>query len=319
MNFNPEKFPFDFVKHRNKFFLLTLILIIAGTISLFVNGLNLGIDFESGTRIDLETGKSLTNEDVYNEFEEIGYTPDEVTLAGNNNEIGTAHFIGVLEQEEIAEVKSHFIEKYDYEPNVSTVSPQVGRELARNAFISVAIASVGIIIYVAFRFEWLQGLAAILAMMHDAFFIIALFSILQIEVNITFIAAVLTIVGYSVNDTIVTFDRIRENMRNEKDGVKDFTNVARIVNISLVQTLARSINTVLTVVFAALALMIFGSESIRTFSVALVIGLISGTYSSLFIASQVWAVWKGKELKRPKKIKEETEDEFDEFEEDYIK
>lgn len=128
------------------------------------------------------------------------------------------------------------------------------------------------------------------------FFIVAVFSILQLEVDLTFIAAVLTIVGYSINDTIVTFDRIRENMRHAK--VKSFDDLAQVVNDSLRQTLRRSINTVLTTVIAAAALYILGSEAIRNFSFALLVGLIAGTYSSIFIAAQLWLVWKGKQLKK---------------------
>ncbi|WP_181833027.1 protein translocase subunit SecF [Bacillus taeanensis] len=297
MSFNTEKWEFDFVKHRNKFFLISLSLLVLGTICLFIFGLNLGIDFKSGSRVDVTTEQTLSVDEIKEQFEEIGFTPEEVTLAGNNSEIAVARFIGVLSQEEIASIKNHFSSEYHAEPSISTVSPQVGRELAKNAFIAVVIASIGIIIYVAIRFEWLQGVAAIIALFHDAYFIIVLFSILQLEVDIAFIAAVLTIVGYSINDTIVTFDRIRENMKYEKK-VRTFEDVARVVNKSLIQTLGRSINTVLTVVFAAAALMVFGSESIRTFSIALFIGLIAGTYSSLFIASQLWAVWKGKQLEK---------------------
>src|SRR5699024_1751731 len=137
------------------------------------------------------------------------------------------------------------------------------------------------------RFEFLQGLAAIVALLHDAFFMIAVFSLLRIEVNVIFIAAVLTIVGYSINDTIVVFDRIRENMKLSKR-IKGFSDLAKIVNQSINQTLSRSINTVLTTTLAALALLIFGSESIRSFAFALTIGLVAGTYSSIFIAAQLW-------------------------------
>jgi preprotein translocase subunit SecF len=134
-------------------------------------------------------------------------------------------------------------------------------------------------------------------------------SLLQIQVNVPFIAAVLTIVGYSINDTIVTFDRIRENMKLAKK-VKGFDDLAAIVNKSLVQTLARSINTVLTVVFAAAALFIFGGEAIRSFALALLIGLVAGTYSSMFLASQLWLIWKARQLKKQKfKSKQQPEEE----------
>ncbi|PFG14065.1 protein translocase subunit secF [Bacillus sp. es.036] len=296
---------FDFVKHRNKFFAISLALIVLGGLAIAIFGLNLGIDFSSGSRVDLQSDSKLTTEEVSKEFDELGFDPESVTLAGGG-EMAVAAFKDELGKDEIAEIKNHFTELYSVEPSISTVSPDVAVDLAKNAFIALAIASVGIIIYVALRFEWLQGVAAIVALFHDAFFIIAVFSILQIEVNITFIAAVLTIVGYSINDTIVTFDRIRENMKFEKK-VKTFEDVARVVNKSLVQTLARSINTVLTVVFAAAALTIFGGEAIRPFAIALLIGLVAGTYSSLFIASQLWAVWKGKQLKKKKFTPAETE------------
>ncbi|MDQ0254255.1 preprotein translocase subunit SecF/SecD/SecF fusion protein [Evansella vedderi] len=299
MNFDHETTKLDFVKHRNKFFIFSGGLLLLGIILLATIGLNLGIDFRSGTTIDVLTEESATAEEIRSEFESIGLVPDDITLAGDQNEIGRAAFIGALNQEETLEIQRHFEEVYGNTPTVSTVTPIVGEELARNAIISVLIASIGIIIYVTIRFEFLYGISAIVALFHDALFILVVFSILQVEVNIPFIAAVLTIVGYSINDTIVTFDRIRENIKYEKR-IKGFDDVARVVNKSLVQTLARSINTVLTVVFAAGALFIFGGEALRAFSLALVIGLVAGTYSSLFIAAQLWLVLKSKQLEKRK-------------------
>ncbi|WP_084309136.1 protein translocase subunit SecF [Alkalihalobacterium bogoriense] len=291
----------DFVKHRKKFFIFSAAFTLIGIILLSTIGLNLGIDFESGSRVEVAAPQAITEEQVYEQFANIGagYVPDDITIAGDQRELAHARFIGVLTAEEIAEIQLHFLDEYGVEPSVSTVSPQVGKELAQNAFISVLIASVGIIIYVTIRFELLYGVAAIVALLHDAFFIIVVFSILQFEVNVPFIAAVLTIVGYSINDTIVTFDRIRENVKLAKR-VKGFEDLAAIVNKSLVQTLARSINTVLTVVFAAAAIFIFGGEAIRSFAFALLIGLIAGTYSSMFLASQLWLIWKTKQLGRQK-------------------
>lgn len=299
----------DFVKHRKKFFIFSIVSVVTGMLVLLFAGLNLGIDFASGTRVELMSNQPLTKEVIETEFKALGYEPKDITIAGDNSEIGVARFIGVLKQDEIAKVKNHFSDKLGSEPNVSTVSPTVGKELARNAFIAVMIASVGIILYVTIRFEIYYALAAIVALLHDAFFIIAFFSLLRIEVNITFIAAVLTIVGYSINDTIVTFDRIRENIRLKKR-IKSFDDLAEVVNKSLIQTLVRSVNTVLTVVVTVIALLIFGSESIRNFSLALLIGLLSGTYSSLFIASQLWLVWKSKSLgKQKRKVEVEPEPE----------
>ncbi|TVP85428.1 MAG: protein translocase subunit SecF [Alkalicoccus sp.] len=313
MKFNPETSKLDFIKHRKKFFAFSGAFLLTGIILLFTIGLNLGIDFESGTTVDVLADEEITAAEIDQQFAEIGYEPDDIMLAGENNEIGRASFIGGLDQEESLEIQSHFEDIYGSTPNVSTITPIVGEELAQNAVISVLIATVGIIIYVTFRFEFLYGVAAIVALFHDALFILTVFAVTQMEVNIPFIAAVLTIVGYSINDTIVTFDRIRENMRLEKV-VNTFEDISRVVNKSLVQTLARSINTVLTVVFAAGALLLLGGEGLRVFSFALVVGLVAGTYSSLFIAAQLWAVLKSKQIARrlrreELKAKEEAEPE----------
>lgn len=297
----------DFLKHRKKFFMLSTILVITGIVILVVFRLNLGIDFASGTRVEVQADNSLTTQQVNDEMEKLGLEADDIVLAGNNNEIAVARFIGVLDQQKIAEVKSHFQELYGMDPNISTVSPTVGKELARNAMYGVLIASIGIIIYVAIRFEFYMALASIVALLHDAFFIIAFFSITRLEVDITFIAAVLTIVGYSINDTIVTFDRIRELYKKKK--VKTVEDLQLIVNRSLQQTFTRSVNTVLTVVIAVIALMIFGSASITNFSIALLVGLVSGTYSSLFIAAQLWLIWKGKQLTKKKDVPSQVSDE----------
>lgn len=272
---------------------------IVGTIILFTLGLNLGIHFRSGSTIDILADRTLTETELMDEFESIGMTPDDLTLAGDNNERGRAAFIGGLSQEETILIQNHFNEVYGNTPTIDTVTPIVGNELAKNAIIAVLIASLGIVIYVSFRFEYLYGISAIIALLHDALFILIVFSILQIEVNIPFIAAILTVIGYSINDTIVTFDRIRENLTFEKK-IRGFEDLARVVNNSLIQTLTRSINTALTVLFAAVALFLFGGESIRSFSLAIVIGLLAGTYSSMFIAAQLWLVLKTRQLKKKK-------------------
>lgn len=297
----PNRFAkLDFIKHHKKFFVFSVAMVVAGIIALATMGLNLGIDFASGARVEVSSDQPLTKEVIEQDFEQLGFTPKDITIAGDNQDLAIVRFVGVFSKDEIADLKNHFTEKYGSEPNVGTVSPTVGKELAKNAFIAVMIASAGIVLYVAVRFELYFGLAAIIALLHDAFFIVAFFSVTRLEVDLTFIAAVLTIVGYSINDTIVTFDRIRENMKLKKR-IKTYEDLAEIVNKSLLQTLGRSINTVLTVLFAAGALWIFGSESIANFSIALLVGLLAGTYSSMFIAAQLWLVWKSKSIGKPKK------------------
>lgn len=301
VNFNQDKLGLDFVKHHNKYFLFSGVLIGLGLIILLVMGLNLGVDFEGGTSLEISIeDQPFTAAEIQEVFNQIeGIDPGEITLAGNQNEIAAVLFIGTLTPEEMRTVSKAFAAEYGQEAvgiSESTVSPTIARELARQAILAIMLASVGVILYVSIRFEYRFALSAIVALVHDVLFVIAAFSILRIQVDLTFIAAILTIVGYSINDTIVIFDRIRENLRFGK--TKTVEQLSELVNKSIVDTLARSINTSLTVVFASVTLFLFGGEGIRNFSFALTIGLVAGAYSSIFIAAQVWMVWKGREIKR---------------------
>ncbi|MGR9049253.1 protein translocase subunit SecDF [Halobacillus faecis] len=288
---------FDFVGLRKRFFTISIVLVLAGILALAFFRLNLGIDFTSGSRVSILSDGNVTSEQVEQTMqEEFDVNPKQVIISGDNSEIAVARFDDELSKDKIGEIQSYYEEEFGNTPNVSTVSPIVGQELAKNAALAVLYASIGIIIYVTIRFEIFFALTAIIALLHDAFFIVAFFSLTRLEFDITIIAAILTIVGYSVNDTIVTFDRIRENLRMKKK-VKSFKELAKVVNDSLMQTLARSFNTVITVIFAAVMLLFFGASSITNFSFALVIGLLAGTYSSLFIASQLWLIWRGRNIK----------------------
>lgn len=303
----PTKFDrFDFVNMRKKFFTGSIAFIVIGIILLGIFKLNLGIDFSSGTRVEILSENALTKEELTTYLETIDLPSEDIVLSGDNQEIGVIRYKEEFSKDEINAMKSTINKEYGAEPNVSTVSSTVGRELAKNAMFALLFASIGIIIYTAFRFEWKMGVAAIVSLLHDVFFMVALFSIFRLEVDITFIAAVLTIVGYSINDTIVTFDRIRENMKRSKK-ILDNDDLAAIVNKSLRQTLGRSVNTVLTVAIVVTALLLFGSDSIRNFSIALLVGLIAGTYSSIFIAAQLWFVLKKNELKKRGEIDVEAD------------
>ena len=287
----------DFVKHKNKFFIGSSALILAGLIMVGVFRLNLSIDFTSGTRIDLMSDSALTTEQVKEDLEANGIVTEDIVISGDNQERATARYKGTLTQDEVNSTKSYFLEKYGNEPSISVVTPTVGKDLVRNAIISVIIASVGIILYVTLRFEMKMAIGAIVALLHDAFMVVAFFSILRLEVDLNFIAAILTIIGYSVNDTIVTFDRIRELMQKRKR-IREYRELEEIVNKSIRQVLSRSINTSLTTLFPVVTLLLMGAEAINNFSIAMLIGLIAGVYSTLVIAAQLWLVWKGKELKK---------------------
>ncbi|MGO1922411.1 MAG: protein translocase subunit SecDF [Jeotgalicoccus sp.] len=286
---------FDFVKHANKFFALSGIIVAAGIVILFIFKLNLGIDFTSGTRADITTDGNVTVEQVESELETLGIPPENLTMSGEDTIV--ARYGTDLSQEDVTGMQSHFNELYGSDPMISTVSPVIGQELVQNAIIALIIASIGIIIYASIRFEWRMAVPAVLALLHDVFIILAVFSIFRIEVDITIIAAVLTVVGYSINDTIVTMDRIRENNRKIKV-IRSEEEINVIINRSLRQTATRSINTMLTVLIVVVFLVLFGSTSIFNFSLALLIGLVSGVYSSFFIAIQLWGVLKRRQFRK---------------------
>lgn len=299
----PTKFDrINFVKVGHAFLMFSIAVMIVGAIVLSLFKLNVGIDFASGTRMDITSSKPIVVSELKSDLNKLGVKTEDIVLTGTDNKSAAVRSKGVLSKDEIAKVKSEVKNKYGSEPNVSTVSPTIGKELARNAFIAVMIASVGIILYVSIRFRFTYAVSAVLALLHDAFFIITAFSIFRLEVDLPFIAAVLTIVGYSINDSIVTFDRNRELYKKRK--IRTEQDLEDIVNLSIRQTLGRSVNTVMTVLLPVIALLIFGSESLRGFSFALLIGLIVGTYSSVFVASQIWLLLEKRRLKKGKGKKE---------------
>ncbi|HZG57263.1 protein translocase subunit SecF [Paenibacillus sp.] len=289
----------DFIKHRNKFFLFSIAITVIGIVMLAFAGLNYGVDFRAGTNMDVEIGKPITAEQAEAIVAEAGYTGVHPTIGGDGSRV-TIRFPSTLTSQEVEKLEALFKAEFGDQVSreVNTVDPELAREQLRHAVIAVLVASLGIILYVSIRFEWRFALAGIVALLHDAFIVISIFSIFRLEVNLPFIVAVLTIIGYSINDTIVIFDRIRENLRFAK--LKSEDDLAEVVNNSIWQTFTRSINTVLTVLVAAIALFVFGSESIRLFSLAIIIGLVAGAYSSIGIASPIWYVMKKGSLGRSK-------------------
>ncbi|GEQ05319.1 protein translocase subunit SecDF [Staphylococcus gallinarum] len=286
----------DFVKLAKPLISLSILILIVGAIILFIFRLNLGIDFTSGTRVDFESDHKVSDTKIEKTLAAKDFKPDQVSL-GENGKNATVQYKKDLSKEDVSKIKNIIHSNYGHDPTVNTVSPVIGQELAKNAMLALLYASIGIIIYISFRFEWRMGLSSILALLHDAFMIVAVFSLFRLEVDITFIAAVLTIVGYSINDTIVTFDRVRENLHKIKVITKT-SQIDDIVNRSIRQTMTRSINTVLTVVIVVVALLLFGAPSIFNFSLALLVGLIMGVFSSVFIAVPLWGIMKKRQLKK---------------------
>ncbi|MFD1887595.1 protein translocase subunit SecF [Paenibacillus wenxiniae] len=290
---------YDFVKLSKYFYTFSIVVTIAGIISLAVFGLNYSVDFRSGSNVDITLTKPLTEQQVKPVIDKLDFG-DAADISNGSAERMSIRFENVLTDTQENQLKQTFTKELDSGASfeVNTVDPTIAKELERNAIYAVLLASLGIIIYVTIRFEWRFAVASVVALLHDAFLVISIFSIFRLEVDLTFITAVLTIIGYSLNDTIVIFDRIRENMRFAKQ--KNRGDVATIVNKSISQTMTRSLNTVLTVFIACLFLFILGSESIRMFSLAMMIGLAFGAYSSIFIASPLWLVLKNKQKPKAK-------------------
>lgn len=294
---------FDYVRRRKSFFLASLIVTALGAASLLVQQLNYGVDFKAGTALDITLPSPVDQTTAVRIVSSAGYAPSSLSVGGNDNNRVSMRFEEILDPdgEDSGRIIAAFAAEFgdDIGKEENTVDPGMARELAKLAIWAVAFASVGILLYVSLRFEWRFALAAIVALMHDAFFVVSVFSVFRLEVNLPFIAAMLTIIGYSINDTVVIFDRIRENLRFSR--AKTYEELARIVNLSINQTLSRSVNTVMAVLFACVSLLIWGSEAIRLFSLAMTIGLIIGMYSSIYIASQVWLAMKLRGLRRKNK------------------
>lgn len=298
-----SKIHYDFIKHRNIFFISSALITLVGVIMLIVAAvsdkvdfLHYGVDFKAGTTIDLNVGKTIEKDEAQKLFEKAGFPPSVLTIGGSNNDRVSVRFDETLNDDSIKTVTAAFKEVYgdSVSTEVSSVSPDMATEMGRKAILAVAIASLAICLYVTIRFEWRFALSAIVTILYDAFFVLSIFSIFRFEVDLPFVAAVLTTIGYSINDKIVILDRVRENMRFAK--IKTDEDLADVVNHSIWQTMGRSINTVVTVLFAAVSLFIFGSEAIKLFALAKIFGLVSGVYSSICLATPMWYLLRRKTI-----------------------
>lgn len=289
----------DIIGRRKWWYALSLLIIIPGLISLFMNGLNQGIDFKGGSIFDLKFEQKVDQDAVRGVLNQFKLGSDAV-IQLNNNKDGAVIRTRDVSQETRPKLMKAMEDKFGtVTVNAEDkVDPSFGKELLIKALYALIIASILIMIYIAFRFSDIKfGFAAIIAVLHDAFIVLGVFSIMKWEVDSSFVAAILTIIGYSIMDTIVIFDRFRENLRLKKkeESLED------IANKSILQTMVRSINTVLTVVFMLAALIIFGGGTTVVFIKALLIGVVSGAYSSIFNASPLWIDFK--RLEKRKNVK----------------
>ncbi len=289
----------NFIGNRRKAYLLSLIMVVASILSIAFMGLNLGLDFTGGTVLNLNLGEDFSLEEIEEviaPFEELKGAVVQIVqgrdLTGKLTEEGLvikAPYIEESRRNELMDaLRTRWPNLDSADLRIESVGAVVGGELTRQALISLAVAIVLMVAYITFRFEFKFAVATIVSLLHNIIIVIGIFSILRMEINVPFVAAILTVFGYSVNDTIVIFDRIRENIRHKRK-----SDYAEVVNQSINQNLVRSINTSLTTLIVLIALLVgfnyfIGSIDLVVFVVALILGVFIGTYSSIFVASPVW-------------------------------
>lgn len=298
----------DFIGKRRLWFIITLCILALGSAFLIFRGLNFGIDFTGGTRLMLNLPGGFTTSqvrDVLSKIEAVDASGRTITLEnsyiqkviGAGGEEVVIRTVTLTEDERAKLLAAIAVEWPEFSEtdirNVENVGPVVGGELLRNALLALLLASIGMIIYISIRFQLKFAIAAMAALLFDAFVVIATFSIFRLELNSPFVASVLTIVGYSINDTIVIFDRIRENLKYNPS----LKALPETLNLSINQSLLRSINTSVTTLIAVGVLLFGGGDTLRAFTLPLFIGIISGTFSSLFLASPLWYELKMRESK----------------------
>jgi preprotein translocase subunit SecF len=291
-------FHFDFVRHWKIWFACSGTLMLIALLSLLFRGLNYGIDFTGGTQMDLRFQHSITAAQLQPPLNQFHLTGSSVVFVGSGHRevLVTTPTISEHTRDSLLADIAAKVGKFDA---ISTqrVSSIIGQQMEQTALLAVLLATVGIILYIAIRFEFRFAISAIMALVHDVLISVGLVALIHISLSQYFVMAVLTVFGYSVNDTIIIFDRIRENMRKQKRGEA----LEDLVNKSLNQVLMRSINTSSTVLIALAAILIFGGASIQDFALTMLLGVFFGTYSSIFIASPIWLLWRKKTMPTPRR------------------
>lgn len=311
-----RKFPifrkFDFVGKAKYFIFTSLAVIVVAAGCMLYHGvnsegiMNFGIDFSSGTSLIVQSDSTIDSDALTQQLADLGIEVDSIRLGGSENTTANVYIKEAIDSEQLSQVKTTLQETYGHEVNDNIVTPVIGRELVRNAVIISLLAWIGILIYVSIRFKWDYALSGIVALIHDVIIILAFCAILRLEINTEIVAVLLTIIGYSINNSIVVFDRIRENVRKTR-GHLDKDGYRTLVNEALATTCTRSVFSTLTTMLPVIALLLFGSDGISVFNLTLLIGLIAGAGSSMFIAAQLWYYLRlHKKPKKAKKKKKQT-------------
>ena len=276
----------NFNKFYKLFNLISLSLVVASVLLLFFKGLNFGVDFKGGTLIELRSNdKNINVTSLRQSFNKMKLGDFNIKKFGNENDFlikiekkdTSVNAIEVIKKDLTSSLGSSFNFR-----RVENVGPKVSSELLKSGIIAIALSLAAMLFYIWVRFEWQFSLGAILALFHDVIITLGLFSLFSLEINLSIVAAVLTIVGYSMNDTVVIYDRVRENLRKFSD-----IKIYELTNISINETLSRTIITSATTLLALVSIYLFGGEILKGFSLAMIMGVVFGTYSSIYIANPI--------------------------------
>ena len=299
INKEEKKSTYNYLGLSKFFAAFSLVVILASVVMFAFKGMNLGIDFQAGSDITLATTE-VSEKDLRSGLKELKLDEVSIDITSSETDIRVSD---ELKEDEINKVESYFLDKYNASVDIGVVSNVVKQDLIKNAIFSIVISLIGIILYITFRFKFSYGISSVICLVHDALMMVASVILLRVEVNSMFIAAVLAIIGYSINNTIVVFDRVRENLRKKDKENLNKEELKDVVNISIKETMARSIYTSLTTLLPVIALLVMGSREILTFNVAMIVGLIAGTYSSLLLAGWLYVFFASKKKNNNKKRK----------------
>lgn len=276
---------FDFINNRRMAYIISTVIILVGLISIIFQGFNYGIDFAGGTLLQIRFDKSVSTTELRNVLSEFNLSQSTIQNLSENEFVIRTEKIDSEQRKEILSAFRENLAGLDV-LRVESVGPVIGENLKKLALSALFFAFIGIILYITMRFEFKFSIVSILALLHDCLIVLGIFSLLQKEITISVMAAVLTIIGYSLNNTIVILDRLRENIKFKTR--EPFEN---LINMSINQSLSRTINTALTTIIPVLTLYFFGGNILSDFALALFIGMVAGTYSSIFIASPLLLEW----------------------------
>lgn len=289
---------FDVIKHHRWWFTLSSLLVIASLVSIFVRGFNFGIDYTGGTIVEVVFNQPVHVAQVREDLKQFNLENAIIQLSGESNETSGKDVIirtRNLDANESAAVVESLNKNVGQNEvkRVESVGAVIGSEVTEHALINLAIAFLVLAAYISFRFEYRIAFSSLAAIFHDLIMVLGVFSFFQLEIDASFLAAILTVIGYSMNESVVIFDRIRENTHTHKRS----DTFADLANASIAQSIHRSCYTLTTVLFACCSLYFFGGDTTKNFALCMIVGFVSGAYSSICVATSIWAIWKSSNKK----------------------